>query len=255
MTEPLETLSPILTRSSRTTPASDEGISIVALSDSSVMSEASLATRSPGLTRISMTSTLWKSPMSGTFTSIIWATPSSQKGTADVGQDRGEIAGEPRPRCTVDDAVIVGERQRQHQARDESPVLEHRTHLRPRDAEDGDLGRIDDGGEGGATDAAQARNAEGAAAHRVRLELLLARGLGDLRKLLRKIEHALAIRVLDHGHQQPVRGVDRDPDVVVLLDDQVIPGLVERGVELGELLERIDRGFHEEGEHGELEPA
>src|SRR5215467_13847287 len=131
MTVPFETLSPIFTRSSRTTPASDDGISIVALSDSSVMSDASFATRSPGLTSTSMTSTLWKSPMSGTFTSIIWATPSSsQKGTADVGQDRGEIGGEPRPGCAVDDAVIVGERQRQHQARNESPVLEHRSHMR-----------------------------------------------------------------------------------------------------------------------------
>src|SRR5437899_12848611 len=41
MTVPFETLSPILTRNSFTTPASDDGISIVALSDSSVMSEAS----------------------------------------------------------------------------------------------------------------------------------------------------------------------------------------------------------------------
>src|SRR5215472_11577154 len=106
MTEPFETLSPTFTRNSRTTPASDDGISIVALSDSSVMREASFATRSPGLTRTSMTSTLSKSPMSGTFTSIIWATPSSQKGTADIGQDRGEIGGEPRPGGAVDDAVI-----------------------------------------------------------------------------------------------------------------------------------------------------
>ena len=78
MTVPFETLSPILTRNSFTTPASDDGISIVALSDSSVMSEASLATRSPGLTRTSMTSISLKSPMSGTFTSIICATPASK---------------------------------------------------------------------------------------------------------------------------------------------------------------------------------
>ena len=52
-----------------TTPAPGEGISIVALSDSSVMSDCSLATASPGLTSTSITSTSLKSPMSGTLTS------------------------------------------------------------------------------------------------------------------------------------------------------------------------------------------
>src|SRR5688500_16077758 len=41
---------------------------MVALSDSSVMSDCSLVTASPGLTRTSMTSTSLKSPMSGTRT-------------------------------------------------------------------------------------------------------------------------------------------------------------------------------------------
>ena len=68
--EPCETLSPSLILSSFTTPAPGDGISIVALSDSSVMSDCSFATASPGLTRTSMTSTFLKSPMSGTFTSI-----------------------------------------------------------------------------------------------------------------------------------------------------------------------------------------
>src|SRR5437016_354678 len=68
--EPCETLSPGLILSSFTTPAPGEGISIVALSDSSVMRDCSFATASPGLTRTSMTSTFLKSPMSGTFTSI-----------------------------------------------------------------------------------------------------------------------------------------------------------------------------------------
>ena len=40
------------------------------LSDSTVMSELSFSTRSPGLTRISVTSTLLKSPMSGILISI-----------------------------------------------------------------------------------------------------------------------------------------------------------------------------------------
>src|SRR5258706_9984226 len=125
MTDPLETLSPTLTRSSLTTPASEEGISIVALSDSSVMREASLATRSPGFTRTSMTSMSLKSPMSGTFTSIICATPASQKGAADVGEDRSQIGREARAGRPVDDAAVVGEPQPQHQPRYARPVSVH----------------------------------------------------------------------------------------------------------------------------------
>jgi hypothetical protein len=51
-------------------PAVDDGISIDALSDSTVTSDCSAFTVSPGLTSSSMTETSSKSPMSGTFTSI-----------------------------------------------------------------------------------------------------------------------------------------------------------------------------------------
>src|SRR6267154_36680 len=67
---PCETLSPVLTRISFTTPAAGEGISIVALSDSTLMSDCSGFTVSPGLTRTSTTSTFLKSPMSGTKISL-----------------------------------------------------------------------------------------------------------------------------------------------------------------------------------------
>ena len=51
-------------------PADGAGTSIVALSDSSVISESSTPTVSPGFTSTSMTGTSLKSPMSGTLTSI-----------------------------------------------------------------------------------------------------------------------------------------------------------------------------------------
>jgi hypothetical protein len=57
ITDPCETLSPSLTISSFTTPAWGAGISMVALSDSSEMSDCSFVTASPGLTRTSTTST------------------------------------------------------------------------------------------------------------------------------------------------------------------------------------------------------
>jgi hypothetical protein len=63
---PLLTLSPSLTRISLTTPAWLDGISIEALSDSTVISDCSALTVSPGLTSSSITATSSKSPMSGT---------------------------------------------------------------------------------------------------------------------------------------------------------------------------------------------
>ena len=69
MTWPSPTLSPSLTSTSLTTPAADEGTSIVALSDSSVSRASSTLTLSPGLTKISITGTSAKSPISGTLMS------------------------------------------------------------------------------------------------------------------------------------------------------------------------------------------
>ncbi len=68
---PSLTLSPTFNFTSLTTPAAGDGTSIVALSDSSVTSESSAATVSPGLTNTSMTGMSLKSPMSGTLTSIV----------------------------------------------------------------------------------------------------------------------------------------------------------------------------------------
>ena len=69
MTAPSRTLSPNLTFRSLTTPAWLLGISIDALSDSTVMSDCSTFTVSPGLTSSSMMLTSAKSPMSGILTS------------------------------------------------------------------------------------------------------------------------------------------------------------------------------------------
>jgi hypothetical protein len=57
MTSPGDTLSPTLTLMPRTTPASGAGTSMVAFSDSSVISAASLSTRWPSLTSTSITGT------------------------------------------------------------------------------------------------------------------------------------------------------------------------------------------------------
>jgi hypothetical protein len=60
-----------LTFSAPTLPAAGEGMSIDALSLSSVSSGSSALTSAPGATWTSMISTPLKSPMSGTLTSIV----------------------------------------------------------------------------------------------------------------------------------------------------------------------------------------
>ena len=71
MVSPWDTRSPTLILNPATVPAAGDGISIVALSDSSVTSGSSGFTTSPGFTSTSITGTSLKSPMSGTFTSMV----------------------------------------------------------------------------------------------------------------------------------------------------------------------------------------
>ncbi len=73
ISDPSDTLSPVLTLTPFTTPACGAGTSIVALSDSSVMSGSSLLTVSPGFTSTSITGMFLKSPMSGTLISTMLA--------------------------------------------------------------------------------------------------------------------------------------------------------------------------------------
>src|SRR5207237_5045735 len=89
-----------------------------------------------------------------------------------------------------------------------------------------------------AADAAEARDREGAALEVGRLQLAVARDFGNLAELAREIEHPFAIGIAHHGYDEPARRVDRNPDVVVVLDDDVLARLVERGVELREARER-----------------
>ena len=90
---PLETRSPFFTATDSTTPAADDGTSIVAFSVSSVISGVSSATVSPGLTSTSMTSTSLKSPRSGT--SRLWLTarpPAALATSASFSREEGREA-------------------------------------------------------------------------------------------------------------------------------------------------------------------
>src|SRR6185437_1681942 len=98
----------------------------------------------------------------------------------NLGQGARDVGGEARARGAVDDAVIVGERQRQHQPRHEAALAIYGTHRRARYAENRDLGRIDDRREGGTADAAETGDGETAPLHLAACELAGARGLREL---------------------------------------------------------------------------
>src|SRR4051812_38524300 len=206
MTVPSETVSPTDTLSSPTVPAAGDGTSIVALSDSSVMSGSSSATVSPGDTMTSMIGTSAKSPMSGTRTSSGSLTKrppgraSSQQRAAQVGEHLHEVRAEARALGAIDHAVVVGQAERDHQPRAEVAAVPNRLHRRLRDAQDRDLGRVDQRRERRPADAAEARDRERAALHVGRLELAGAGGAGQLRQLARNVEDPLALGVLDHRH-------------------------------------------------------
>src|SRR5690606_33637579 len=175
-TEPSATLSPTLTSTFVTLPAAGEGTSIVALSDSSVQMASSGLSVSPALTNSSMTGTESKSPMSGTFTSIVAMRVSrSDQRATHVGQRLADVVDEARAFGAVDDAVVVGQRQRQHLARDELLAVPQRFHGQLGQTQDGHFRRVDQRREVGATDAAEAGDREGAALHVGRAELAVAR--------------------------------------------------------------------------------
>src|SRR3954469_2885336 len=117
MVSPWDTRSPTLIRMAPTVPAARDGISIVALSDSSVITGSSALISPPSLTRISMTGTSLKSPLSGMRLSIppMGRSPvfgggyrRSQDQPADILQHVAEMPGEARRERSVDHPMVVG---------------------------------------------------------------------------------------------------------------------------------------------------
>src|SRR5512138_3882440 len=89
----------------------------------------------------------------------------SQQRPPEVREHAREIRDEPRRLRAVDDAVIVRERQRQHQPRRERLSVPYRLHRAARHAEDRDLRRIDDRRESRAPYAAERADREAPALH------------------------------------------------------------------------------------------
>src|SRR5579883_2169606 len=152
--------------------------------------------------------------------------------------------------ATVDDPVIVGERDVHHGPHDDlvahgDGALLDRVH-----AEDPALGRVEErSGEQGPVDPA-VRDREGAAREVVRKELVLLRLLAELLDRLLELGEGERLGVADHRDDEPLPGADRDANVVVVPVDDLLA--LDLRVDRRERLERLDRRLHEEGHEAEL---
>src|SRR5690606_37546076 len=148
--------------------------------------------------------------------------------------------------------MVVRQRQRQYQARHETAVLEHRTPLTTGDAEDRDLGRVDDRREERSADRAEARYREHAALHLVRTELAVARARRQLAELLRNLVDVLAVDVANDGNDETVLRIDREAEMRVALHHEVLAVRRERRLEVRELVEH--QGARPQDERQRREP-
>src|SRR4051812_46619757 len=152
-----------------------------------------------------MIGTSLKSPMSGTRISLVLimnllrrrglgaSRPDpSQDQAANVLKHGAEVTGEAGRERAVDHPVIVGQRDRLHQAGPELGSVPHRRHLRAHDAEDRSRGGVEDWRESRPADAAKARDREARALHVGYAELAVARLLRDLAHFLADLVDALA---------------------------------------------------------------
>src|SRR5207302_320779 len=124
---------------------------------------------------------------------------------------------------------------------------------RARDAENRDLGRVDDGREGRAADAAEARDRETAALHVRGRKFAGARFLRERAQVARELINVLAVGVAHHRHHEPAGRIGREAQVQVLAHDEVGAVGVELGVEAREFLQRLHAGAHDESERRELD--
>ena len=91
---------------------------------------------------------------------------------------------------------------------------------------------------------------EGAAAHVTGGQLARAGGGRQLAEFARDLKKALLVGLLDHRDNEAAGGVGRKADVVIALAHELVA--VQRRVEVRELLERGNRGQHQEGDHRHL---
>src|SRR5271165_32629 len=147
----------------------------------------------------------------------------------DPAQESGRIG-------SVNQAVIVGEREWQNQPRLElASIFFHdplRLHARPRKSEDRDLGMIHDGRKTHAANAPEIGDGERAPFHIGGRQFFLACFLRELRQLDRQFDNVFLVDVANHRNQQAAVSIGGHADVDVLLVDDFFFVEVDAGVEL-----------------------
>ena len=154
---------------------------------------------------------------------------------------------------TVDDPVVIRQRQRHHQA-GLNPVIDDNGQLPgPTDQQNGHLGPVDDRRRIASSDSAEITNGEGPATEIFNTILCILRFLSGLGNFLGDVRNRLPIAVPQNWHHQPTRGVNRQTDVDVILVDQFALFHVNRSIHHRVLPQRQADRLHDKGQGRELD--
>src|SRR5438094_8416417 len=161
---------------------------------------------------------------------------------------------ERRPDVSVDYAMVEGARQVHHVPDHDLVVPDHGALLDLVDAEDPDLGPVDDRRREDASVLAEGRDREGGPEHVLEGQLLFPGRIREAFDFLREAPQVPLVRLVDDGDGQPLVRGGRDPDVVVSLDDDFAVLVVDGAVERRELLEAPRTDLMKNGRNVSLIP-
>ena len=117
--------------------------------------------------------------------------------------------------------MIIGKVQRQHQPRLKSVSIPTRLHLRPGDSQNSDFRAVNDGCKACTANAAQARYADAAALHLLRLEFPITGARTHLAEFTGEFNNPLGFYVSQDRHHQTVFSIYGHADVKIALEDQI----------------------------------
>ena len=149
--------------------------------------------------------------------------------------------------------MVEGDGDVSEPADDQLPVANGGPLGDPVEAEDADLGMVDERRDHEAGELARARDAEGRAAELLGLQRAGARCIGQPRHVLGELVHGARIAAAHDRDDEALLGLDGDAEVVPVEQHDLVP--LEPGVELGHLLERQGGGAkRERDEATQVEP-
>ena len=150
--------------------------------------------------------------------------------------------------CThaVDDAMVEGDRHVPHLADDDLAVPHDRPRPDPVEPENRDLRMVDQRRHEEAAELSGARDGEGRVAQVVGMQRAGPRPIGESSDLGIDLGDREPVAAVDDGHDEPCLGVDGDPEVVAVEQDDVVT--LDARVQLGILDERGGDGSKRGGD-------